>query len=173
MKLTNYIRDAYIDAVMADVPSIDHTEEIRKLVLADFVSRLPAAVVKVWKDNELRQWIKTDYGTWGGVSVTIPWPESIGWRQTPALSDATKKQVDALAAAAKADTDKRDSIRRKLRGAAYGCTTRKALAELLPEFASYLPHEEAPAGRSLPVVANLVTDFVKAGWPKNKKGAPK
>ena len=46
---------------------------------------------------------------------------------------------------------------------------RAAFVAKLPEFAHYLPAEDAPAGRSLPVVANLVTDFVKAGWPKDKK----
>ena len=39
---------------------------------------------------------------------------------------------------------------------------------MLPEFEKYLPADEQKALRSVPVVANLVADFTKAGWPKDK-----
>jgi hypothetical protein len=38
----------------------------------------------------------------------------------------------------------------------------------LPEFEKYLPEDEAQAVRALPVVTNVVADFVKAGWPTKK-----
>ena len=37
----------------------------------------------------------------------------------------------------------------------------------LPEFAKYLPKAVAKTD-NLPAVANLVADFVKAGWPKEQ-----
>ena len=52
--------------------------------------------------------------------------------------------------------------------AAMSCTTRKALANLLPEFEQYLPEDTPAAIRSLPAIANIVADFSKAGWPKDK-----
>ena len=63
----------------------------------------------------------------------------------------------------------------KLMAAANSCTTRKALVELLPEFEKYLPADQAAACKTLPAVANIMADFVKAGWPKDeaKKGAKK
>ena len=54
---------------------------------------------------------------------------------------------------------------------ALGASTRKGLADALPEFEKYLPADEPAAVRSLPVVANVVADFVKAGWPKGKQPA--
>lgn len=54
------------------------------------------------------------------------------------------------------------------------CTTRKQAAEVLPEFEKYLPEDEPKALRTLPALANVAADFVKAGWPKNaKKGGAK
>jgi len=50
----------------------------------------------------------------------------------------------------------------------YACTTTKQLRELLPEFDRYLPAEEEKTLRTLPVVQNIVADFVKAGWPAKK-----
>jgi hypothetical protein len=52
-------------------------------------------------------------------------------------------------------------------------STRKALVDLLPEFEKYLPADEAKAIASLPAVANVLSDFVKAGWPKNQPKMPK
>ena len=52
MQLMNYMRDAFISAVMQDVPSIDHTEAIRKLVYEDLVSQLPPEVKKVYLNDK-------------------------------------------------------------------------------------------------------------------------
>ena len=46
------------------------------------------------------------------------------------------------------------------------CKTRAALAAALPEFEKYLPADEPKALRSLPSMANVASEFVKAGWPK-------
>lgn len=172
MKLTNTLRDAYIASALSDVPSVNHDEEIRKLVVADFVDRLPPKVRKVWEDSSTRHYIKTDYGSWGGVSVTVPHPETISYNRCPSLSPETKARVDALKAERDACSKVRSELTQKLKSAAYGCTTRKQLAELLPEFEKYLPADEAKAIRqNLPAVANLVADFAKAGWPKSKSAA--
>lgn len=42
----------------------------------------------------------------------------------------------------------------------------KALRAAMPEFAKYLPEADKAPDRSLPVVANVVSEFTKAGWPK-------
>jgi len=42
------------------------------------------------------------------------------------------------------------------------------LTDAIQEFENYLPEDEAKAARSLPVVTNVVADFVKAGWPTKK-----
>lgn len=175
MKLTNYIRDAFIRAAMQDVPEGKNYDEIiTRKVLASFVVRLPPSVQKVWKDQQTQAFIRLGTFHGFGVSVSVP---SIDGRYASLsekdLPDEERHAITALAAEWKAEKQTMDSLRDKLKGAAYACTTRKALAELLPEFERYLPAESENSGRSLPVVANLVTDFMKAGWPKDKKGAAK
>ena len=45
---------------------------------------------------------------------------------------------------------------------------REALAAMLPEFEKYLPSETPALDRTVPAVANVVTDFMRAGWPKGQ-----
>jgi hypothetical protein len=130
MKLTNTVRQAFIRAVMADVPCIDYAQMARNAVTADNMSKLPKKVAAVAPETiaQLRDW--------------------------KALDAAQRKQ--------------REELESKLGGCVYSVTTRKALVSLLPEFEKYLPADDTAALRPLPVLANVVTDFVKAGWPKNK-----
>jgi hypothetical protein len=101
LKLTNYMRDAFVRAVMDDVPR--------------WLETLEALVKKKDHDEELRA-----------------------------------------------------DLHAKIKAVAYSVSTRKALADALPEFEKYLPADDAKAIRTLPVVANVVTDFMKAGWPKEQ-----
>jgi hypothetical protein len=64
----------------------------------------------------------------------------------------------------------RNELQNKLEGAVIAYTTRKQLAAALPEFEKYLPPEEAK-GSNLPALANVVTDFIAAGWPAGKANA--
>ena len=172
MRLTNYIRDAFIEAAMQDVPSTcNHTEEIRKLAQADVFSRLPKDIYKIWTENgESRSFLKVRHDSIRGVSFVYPATDEYRSGARP-VSDKVKAKIDVLADEMEADYKVKKDLRSKLKGAAYSCNTTKQLRELLPEFDSYLPPEEAPSPRSLPVVANIVADFAKAGWPKDKKAA--
>ncbi len=171
MKLTNLIRDAFVTGVMNDVPSkSDNSEAIRKLVVDDMVQRLPASVRKLWDDKANRHWIKTDFNSYGGVSINYPSTERSNAWNKPALTPAVQAQVDALYEETTKDQATRAALHAKIKAAAYSCTTRKQLVELLPEFEKYLPEDSAKATRTnLPAVANLLSEFTKAGWPKNKQ----
>lgn len=173
MKLTNYIRDAFIDAALADVPKgCDHEEAIRKIAQADLLAQVPALIQKAWKDPDLIQYIRRRSDSYGDVSVAYPSADD-GWgsRGKRQLGTEAQKKVDKLAGEMLADLALRKDLRQKLKGAAYACNTTKQLRELLPEFAKYLPAEEEQTCRTLPVVANIVADFTKAGWPAKKKAA--
>lgn len=76
------------------------------------------------------------------------------------------KKLEALAGQLHRQQQTRSALKDRLRSVAYACSTRKALLAALPEFEKYLPEDEPAALRTLPVVANVVADFVKAGWPK-------
>lgn len=166
MRLTNTIRDAFIRAAMNDVPAVDYTEQIRKVAHDDLVGQLPASVRKAWDDSKQRGYIKTTNGSYGGVSINYP-ADGDYWRNSKPLTENAAKQVAEFEAKAAAQRKTRNDLNDKLRAAAYACNTRKALVELLPEFEKYLPADEAKAQKvNLPAVANIVADFMNAGWPK-------
>ncbi|HOU23531.1 MAG TPA: Nmad5 family putative nucleotide modification protein [Anaerolineae bacterium] len=166
MKLTNYVRDAYITSVMNDVPRERYEEMLEKAILDDAIAQLPGPVRAIWKNPDFQGYL--------GLSSVCP-VQKAGCVQVPCLnpknfrlSDVAMHRVLELVALREEQAARRNSLRTRLRSIAYGCSTRKALAEALPEFEKYLPKEEETS-RNLPVIANVVTDFVKAGWPKGAK----
>lgn len=170
MKLTNTIRDAFVRSVMNDVPVIDYEEPARKELEKTALSLVPPAIRKAWLDKDQRQFINSGSVTVNRfVSASVPEPR--GWQEGRAFHEKVLQatNIAELKAKYEAQQSQRSALESKVRGVAYGMTTRKALADALPEFAKYLPADEAAAIRSLPVIANVVSDFVKAGWPKDKK----
>ena len=166
MKLTNTIRDAFIRSAMNDVPSIDYIEQVRSLVLADSIAQLPPKVRALAKDKELCHFVETSNfyaGTLGIHSVHT------GRGDTFKPSSEVNAKIDALRTENDAQSKSLRDLNAKLKSVAYSVTTRKALADMLPEFEKYLPADEQAAIKTLPAVANIVSDFTKAGWPKGKK----
>lgn len=160
MRLTNTIRDAFIRAVMQNVPSIDYDAQVTKLVQDDIRMQLPAKIREIADDADLRHYLnrETIYTASGLSNVTVY------CNGTAKLSDAAKAEMAALTLKLRAQSSTRDNLKSRLRACAYGVSTRKALAEMLPEFERYLPAGEPAAMRSLPVVANVVNEFKAAGW---------
>lgn len=167
MKLTNYIRDAFIERAMDDVSYVDYEQQIKDAVLKAFVDGLPPAAQRLWDDPTTRSYLNIEHyypGNGRGAQAVPAMPPE---RRGVDLPEATAGQVRELVALAEAQDEKRDSLRAKLRAVVYGCTTRKQLAEALPEFEKYLPSEhDKPA--NLPALANVATDFMQAGWPKTE-----
>ena len=166
MKLTNTIRDAFVRAAMQDVPSTDFTEQIRAAVMADAVDQLPPKVRTIYKDKALSQYVRTDW-----VANRLPQSVSVPCSrdQKFKLSEKAAALVADLQARKNAQDEQHTALRDRLKAVAYSVSTRKALAEALPEFEKYLPADEAAALRTVPVIANVVAEFVKAGWPKGAK----
>lgn len=165
MRLTNTIRDAFVRAALADVPQVDYTEQIRELVVKAATEILPPALRKALEeDPACKDHINSSYVCFGGATIIVP--GTWGWNAKDKISDERKKQLDDL----KSKRDKQDQtlseLGSKLQATAYAVTTRKALVELLPEFEKYLPEDKTTANRALPAVANVVSAFVEAGWPK-------
>jgi hypothetical protein len=165
MKLTNYTRDAFITSVMDDVPKIDYHEAYRAAFLEAYIPTLPKVVQDMWASNATRPYLALTSARGCGSSFSVPTNDRYGEIPTPA---AATDKLAALVAAHNAQKQARDALRVNLKGAAYGCTTTKALRELLPEFDRYLPAEIEKTSRQLPVVQNIMADFVKAGWPAKK-----
>jgi len=174
MRLTKYIREAFVRAAMNDVPQIDYNEQAKALAEKTLLEIMPASIKKLLKDKEAEQWINREYicipgrlqNFYGHASrgdssiIKIKKPEA--WTELVKLSELAETQ-----------RVRREELRRKLEACAESVTTRAALVELLPEFEKYLPADEKAAIKTLPAVANVVADFTAAGWPKGKKPARK
>lgn len=167
MRLTNFDRDAFINAVMDDVPSIDYQTQADKLARDGLEQSLPddlLAVIKKYPQHFDVERVGTPHPL-NSVAVRGPFKyESL--EKLPKLEAEIKK----LATKAQAQKEARRDLRSKIHGAIYGCTTLKAAQERLPEFVKYLPQDrDGKITANLPAVANLVADLTKAGWPKGKK----
>jgi len=162
MKLTNYIRDAFVKSVMNDVPQKDYSQQIQDMVRKSLHSTLPPKIKELATDPVLSRYLNSRSGSFYGVYTPY-----FGDRQEhlPVKDQVAIQKIKDLKDAQ--DTQRKD-LETKLKAAAYGCTTSKALLELLPEFGKYLPAEEEKTCRTLPAVANLMADLSKAGWPKKE-----
>lgn len=167
MKLSNTIRDAFIRAVMADVPSVDYGVVFQDYALRVSADALPVAVRRLWNDPKTREWVATRnvFGHYNGLIAEVP-----GFDRD-ALKKLLTPERERLSALKKEQEATRNVLEQRVKAAAYSVGTRKALVEMLPEFERYLPADEAAANRQLPVVANLAADLTAAGWPKGEKKA--
>jgi hypothetical protein len=164
MRLTTLMRSSFVRAVMQDVPEIDYSSKIHKLALDDAVAQMAPSVRRVYKgypehfNNTARyvDGVGSFYGPWGDHKINPMVADAI--RGYAKLRDEQRAQ--------------RTLLQQSLSNVARGCTTRKQLAEALPEFVKYLPADTPKPGANLPAVAHVVAQFVKAGWPKkNQKPA--
>ena len=168
MRLTNTTREAFVRSVMNDVPSIDYEEQIRNLV-----NKKVAAIHKKAGIQEIdKERLSTAY-------VSIHGIEKKHYNSTSCyvsgLTGNERKEIQsdsaliALADLKYAQNETRNALRKKIDYAIKACSTRKQAVEALPEFEKYLPEDGAKTMRSVPAIANVLSDFVKAGWPKGQK----
>lgn len=169
MRLTKTIRETFVRAVMHDVPQVDYEEEAHKLAKDAIMKSLPPSVQKMINDPKLSYYVNYEYITmprnFSNFYCACPQNEnSIIQRSMPEVW----AKVMELHSKYEQQVKDRNTLRYKLEGVANSVSTRKGLATALPEFEKYLPTDEEKAIRSLPVVANIVADFTKAGWPKKE-----
>jgi hypothetical protein len=171
MRLTNTIRQAFVNAAMNDVPKVDYEAQATKLAKEALDASFPVSVQKLIKDPVAEAYINREYHRMpmrfsnfnhyamrsGNETIKNEMPKV--WAKIEALHSQNEVQLGRM-----------KDLRLKLEACANAATTRKQLVEMLPEFEKYLPEDEAKANRQLPVVANVVSDFVKAGWPKQNAG---
>lgn len=168
MRLTNLIRDSFVTAAMNDVPKVDYEKQIKDQYQLGMLDLMPPELVGLYEKNKM--WFSHSFKHIQGVSTSfqIVSPSDYGVTE---LKPKRKAEIDRLVALHKEQRRTRNDLQDKLKAVAYSVTTRKALAEALPEFEKYLPADEPAACRTLPAVANLVADFTKAGWPKSQQTA--
>lgn len=168
MKLTNIIRDSFVNAAMQDVPTIDYRQKAIEVFKKAALDAMPASVARIYQDPKTSEYINKGYIHYGSFNHYIPSKSGnlSGAEAMNFLGKENCEELEKIQHANKAQTAQRNELRANLRSVAYACTTRKQLLEALPEFEKYLPSVENKT-IALPAVSNLVSAFVKAGWPKN------
>lgn len=169
MKLTKYMREAFVRGVMNDVPKVDYQAQADAMVRKAVRDAMPEGLRKlVDQGGEALDWLKVSQISVPGhslSSVRTYCPESGGHDFLKFKNPNVWSQLTEINRLAGQQGEQRQALQNKLTGAANSVTTRKALAELLPEFEKYLPADTPAATRMLPVVVGVVDDFKKAGWP--------
>lgn len=166
MRLTNTLREAFVRAVMDDVPSIDYHEQEQKVAMAWAVSIMPPCVYAIWANESLRDYIAMHYfhewiGEFDIGGYNLPCPRELFSR----MPDDMRAQLVDLTRKGREQQRTREELERKLKAIAYGVSSTKALLKQLPEFAKYIP-KDVQTSENLPAVANVVADLMAAGWPK-------
>ena len=171
MRLTNTIRDAFIHAAMHDVPHVDYDEMAQKFVRTFVVELfgkdapgldMNSLIEKKWlarKSLCLPGDLKSPY-LYAPDDWRVIERDAKAWKHLTELSEMKSRQSKT-----------RGELESKLRAVALSCNTRAQLLAALPEFEKYLPEDDLKAIRTLPALANVVSDFAKAGWPKGKVAA--
>ncbi len=168
-RLNNWMRQAFVSAAMADVPREDYEEQAQKIAKAAIDSLMPENVRKLTKDEATKWWVNTEYVSmpryFSNISTYCPVGDNYilrdkkpeVWAQIEELHEKHEQQKKRI-----------HELEVKLRGCADSVTTLNALKKLLPEFVKYMPEDEQQAIKTLPAIANVVSDFVAAGWPKQE-----
>lgn len=163
MKLTKFDRGAFVTACMDDVPKINYSEKIGKLVRDEVYNQMHTKIKAVYDDKNLRDMLGSQY-----VSVDHYSAYMHGARDFKMPADLAA-QIDVLYGEMKEQNKRLGTLKEKLVAAIACCSTLKQARERLPEFEKYLPFNRDNAGTAnLPAVANLVTDLMAAGWPKGE-----
>lgn len=177
MKLTNYVRDAFVRRVMDDLPATpDYEDQAGKILTDDCVAQLPAEVRTLWFRTDLRQYLDCRdrhhhyRGTGGSTTIYYTAFDSNNGPGSKPREEASARADALLAKAVDADRH-RDELGTRLRQVAYGCTTVAALRLALPEFEKYMPEKPTKPDRSVPVVTGVYEAFRAAGWPKDGAAA--
>lgn len=173
MRLTNFLREAFVRAAMHDVPKIDYQEQAHKYARDVIKAKFKEAFPKMDYDTAAKSsWFRDAYISLPYHLSNISVPVSCGSNMLSS-DPVVWAKLEEFSTLRQEEDNKICALRSKLEGVAAACTTRKQLLEALPEFEQYLPEEEAKAAKNLPAVANVLSDFVKAGWPKNQPKMPK
>lgn len=169
MRLTNSLREAIMRQIMDDVPYVDYDDQMQAYVSARAVAKLPPLIKRVYEDKSLRPYLNHENHTYNWM-----WEGEKYYDYFNHVGDdvvLNEEDIIELTRLKKLDQEQQalhNELRQKVRNILNGVSTTQAFAKALPEFEKYVPKEDEKA-KNLPALANLVSDFIKAGWPKSKE----
>ena len=167
-RLTNYQRDAFVTAVIDDIPKVDYDESMRKFLQAFAVTQLPEKLKPLYKLYPEFFEHNTIYTPSCFSNVSVVCADSKELKDKLEQSVEAHQQYEALTELYNSQRETISALRAKVRGMIYSVISVEKAHELMPEFAKYLGPKGAPIDRSVPVIANVVADLLAAGWPKEQ-----
>lgn len=165
MILNKYDRQAFVRAVMDDVPQVDYVTQMRELGTKTVIAALPPEVQAVYQ--KCPEYLDKS-------SVKMPGRHNSLYMTRPTYDVIEKQYPEVWAELVELDAKKceqsaqRDALEAKLTAIIEQCRTLKQAKDRLPEFDKYLPADRGNAGTKNLPVANLVADLTEAGWPKSE-----
>lgn len=166
MRLNKHHKQAFVIAVVQDIPTVDYDEQAQKLVRDALFQKMPLEIQVIYENKKLREWLVTNHIRMPG-SLSSLWTQHVGSHNPPAeIND----QLEELARLKQEQTAKVRVIAQKVGGLINSVSTRKQALELMPEFEKYLPKETGSTGvTNLPAIQNTVAELVHMGWPKGEE----
>lgn len=164
MKLSKLTKQAIVRAIWNEVPEIDY--KARKVVIQAALVELFTPEVKAVYEKQpgaLKAVYCSPLSSYAGGSSDMSYED-----RHVTVADLTEEQIDSVLEPYTEEDRARVEARNKLVDLIMGCSTRNRLVKLLPECEKYLPAAES-TDRSLPVVANVIADMTKLGWPKGER----
>lgn len=168
MRLTKTDKEAFVKAVMDDVPSVDYDEQVRSKMKAWGLESLPEdlrPLAKKYPDYFETRYVNTPSYCPSFSIICKPDWVYCGFKDQEPEKYA---ELTAISVEAKAQEETREDMRREVTGLINDCSTLKVALALarLPEFEKYLPAERDGTGVVNLPVANVVTELMNLGWPK-------
>lgn len=170
MNLTKSDREAFVNAVMNDVPKEDYNEQAHSYLKKRSIVHLPKALQEaIKKDKEVLDHVETTYVHVASFGVYLYGNSYI--RVLIEKDEECVAHVEKLSKLSKEQALRLDDLRSSLTGVIGMCRTLKQAKERLPEFEKYLPAERGATGvTNLPIV-NLIANLTQMGWPKGEQKA--
>ena len=166
MRLTRSDKDAFVRAVMDDVPQIDYDEIAAGIAREAIRASLPKTVVEALSKHPecfCPMAVSLPYGI---TNISVLATVGTGFDAIKSMPELWG-EIEALAKDSRTQRASLSALESKVRGVIESCSTLKQALERLPEFEKYLPKERDGTGVSnLPAIANVVSDLTAAGWPK-------
>lgn len=154
-------KNRIVNCIIADIPTTDHIAQARSDFATEVERTMPPAVLKIWKDPALSDWINLG-SYWPtarvrGIVMTAHAPQK---RQSSTEAEFLNPYVEKQ----KEQRDKIEAVRKELEVAFANIKSEKQFREQFPEFIKYLP--EKSDSSNLPAKTNLITNLKSMGYPK-------
>ncbi len=154
MRLTNEIRNLFVNAVMRDAPA--------NAAAAQAHARCLAAAHQALREHNIDPDVFEKIVAMGFAYRAEDYVAGLGAMPCP---EAHLPPLADLIQQSDAGREKLQKVRAQLMALAMSCTTLKQLREAAPDLAKYMPTDKFGVDRTVPVVQVNIAEVLKAaGW---------